>query len=128
MLLCCGLLGVEVNTWAGKAVLRRPPGAAKPPPPVRRSSSVTASMNGAMDRPQSQRGSKPPVLSPKPKLTSPGSDGRTSTRTSTTSASSDGSSFPAPPPLTHQDDEGIVLHTLICWNVRQLFVVVNDLV
>lgn len=104
--LCCGLLGVEVNTWAGKAVLRRPPGSAKPPPPVRRSSSVTASMNGVTDRPQSQRVSKPPVLSPKPKIMSPGSESRKSARTSTTSVSSD--SFPAPPPSTHHDDEGNV--------------------
>lgn len=100
------LLGVEVTTWAGKAVMRRHPGGAKPPPPVRRSSSVTASMNGSADaRTQSQRSSKPPVLSPKPKLTSPGSaDSRVTSRTSTSSVTSE--NFPTPPPASHHDDEG----------------------
>lgn len=102
-----------MTNWAGKAILRRHAGQAKPPPPVRRSSSITASMNGALDRPpsQSQRVSKPPVLSPKPKLMSSSGDSRVNSRSSTSSVNSIASeTFPSPPPPQVQlEDEGLLL-------------------
>ena len=111
LLFCWVLLGIEVSNWAGKALMRRNTGQAKPPPPVRRSSSVTTSVNGGMEKTQSQRVSKPPVLSPKPKLSAP-NDGRGSSRISTSSMSNE--PFPSPPPI-HQDDEGMLVFSLFCY-------------
>ncbi|XP_067931717.1 serine-rich adhesin for platelets-like isoform X2 [Watersipora subatra] len=89
--------GVEVSNWAGKALMRKPTGQVKPPPPVRRSSSVTTSVNG-MERVASQRASKPPVVSPKPKLQ------ETNSRSSSSTARAS-ESFPSPPPLHHDDED-----------------------
>lgn len=100
------LAGVEVSNWAGKAIMRKGNSQGKPPPPVRRSSSVTTSMNGANEKHQGHRVSKPPVISPKPKMSLP-NDSRSHSRASSSSATSIASEpFPSPPPQPNHDEEG----------------------